>query len=56
MAQGRIIVPTDEALWPTIQARASDPDAFIAAKNAEYLAGDHGRPRITAEVIASIAD
>jgi NAD(P)-dependent dehydrogenase (short-subunit alcohol dehydrogenase family) len=56
MAAGRIIVPTHDEVWEALAARAADPDAFIAAKNAEYLAGDFGKPGITPDVIASIRE
>jgi NAD(P)-dependent dehydrogenase (short-subunit alcohol dehydrogenase family) len=44
MESGRILIPTDEAVWETLRRRAADPDAFIRAKAAEFAAGDHGRP------------
>jgi NAD(P)-dependent dehydrogenase (short-subunit alcohol dehydrogenase family) len=54
MEAGQIIIPTHEELWPIYAERAADPDAFIAAKNAEYLGGDFGKPSITQDVIDSI--
>ncbi len=56
MAAGRIIIPTHDEVWETLKQRAADPDAFIAKKNAEYLAGDPGKPGITQDVIDSIRD
>ncbi len=56
MAAGRIIIPTHDEAWATLKERAADPDAFIARKNAEYLAGDPGKPGITQDVIDSIKD
>jgi NAD(P)-dependent dehydrogenase (short-subunit alcohol dehydrogenase family) len=53
---GRIIIATHEELWPIYAQRAANPDAFIATKNAEYLAGDFGKPSITQDVIDSIND
>jgi NAD(P)-dependent dehydrogenase (short-subunit alcohol dehydrogenase family) len=56
MEQGRIIIPTHQEAWPTLKERAADPDAFIAKKHAEFVAGDTGKPGITSEVIASVRD
>lgn len=52
----RIVVPTHEEGWASLRDWAASPDAFIAARHAEYLAGDPGKPGITPEVIASLAD
>jgi len=56
MEAGRIIIPTHDEVWDTLKERAADPDAFIAAKNGEYLAGDPGKPGITQDVIDSIRE
>jgi NAD(P)-dependent dehydrogenase (short-subunit alcohol dehydrogenase family) len=44
MQAGRVIIPTDEAVWETIRRHAADPDAFIAEKIAAFEAGDAGIP------------
>lgn len=54
MEAGRIIVPTHEEAWETLVEVAAGPDAFIAKKHAEFLAGDPGKPGITQDVIDSI--
>ena len=46
MRDGRIIIPTHDELWETLNQRASSHDDFIRAKDAEFAAGDSGRPRI----------
>lgn len=56
MEAGRIMIPTHEEVWPTLREVAADPDAFIAGKHAEFLAGDPGKPGITQDVIDSIRD
>jgi NAD(P)-dependent dehydrogenase (short-subunit alcohol dehydrogenase family) len=56
MEAGRILVPTHQEGWESIRNRAADPDGFIAARNAEFLAGDAGRPGITQDVIDSIGE
>jgi NAD(P)-dependent dehydrogenase (short-subunit alcohol dehydrogenase family) len=44
MRAGRVIIPTDEAVWETLRRHAADPDAFIAEKIAAFEAGDAGIP------------
>jgi NAD(P)-dependent dehydrogenase (short-subunit alcohol dehydrogenase family) len=44
MAAGRMMIPTDDALWETLQEWAPNPDAFIEAKAAAIANGDSGRP------------
>ena len=46
MAAGRIIIPTDEAVWDTLVRYAPSHDAFIRAKAAEFAAGDSGKPHV----------
>jgi NAD(P)-dependent dehydrogenase (short-subunit alcohol dehydrogenase family) len=47
---GRIVIPTDEAVWVTLAQRGPDYDAYLHAKIAEFEAGDSGRPQISEEV------
>ena len=56
MEAGKILIPTHDEGWDSFREHAADPDAFIAKKNAEYLAGDPGKPAITQDVIDSIRD
>ena len=51
MEDGRIIIPTHEELWATLRKRAESPDAFIRTKNAEFEAGDSGRPQVPEEML-----
>jgi NAD(P)-dependent dehydrogenase (short-subunit alcohol dehydrogenase family) len=44
IAAGRILIPSDEALWDIVRDWAADPDAFIRAKIAEVSRGDFGLP------------
>jgi NAD(P)-dependent dehydrogenase (short-subunit alcohol dehydrogenase family) len=44
MAAGRMMIPTDEALWESLKEWAPDPDAFIHAKVKAIASGDSGRP------------
>jgi NAD(P)-dependent dehydrogenase (short-subunit alcohol dehydrogenase family) len=46
MRDGRVIVPTDDAVWETLRRHADDPDAFIQSKIDEFARGDHGRPSV----------
>lgn len=54
MEQGKIIIPTHEEAWVTLDEVAKDRDAFIAKKHTEFLAGNFGKPDITQDVIDSI--
>lgn len=54
MATGRIIISTHDEVWDILEEYAAAPDAFVAKKNDEYLAGDFGKPGITQDVIDSI--
>lgn len=44
MRDGRILIPTDEAVWDVIQRHAASPDTFIQDKIAEVARGDLGKP------------
>ncbi|MGE4341315.1 MAG: SDR family NAD(P)-dependent oxidoreductase [Pigmentiphaga sp.] len=55
MERGRIIIPTHEDVWETLQEHWTDPDAFIRAKIATFASGDHGRPQLNPKQIAALA-
>jgi NAD(P)-dependent dehydrogenase (short-subunit alcohol dehydrogenase family) len=44
MAAGRVIIPTDEAVWDDVRRHAASPDAFIQAKIEAFESGDLGLP------------
>lgn len=44
MAAGRILIPTHEELWDTLQQWAAGPDAYIRAKAEAFASGDIGKP------------
>ena len=44
MIAGRVIIPTDAAVWEILRRHAADPDAFVAEKIAAFEAGDMGMP------------
>ncbi len=44
MIAGRMMIPTDDALWDTLQDLAPDADVFIRAKADAIANGDTGRP------------
>ncbi|MDE2302972.1 MAG: SDR family oxidoreductase [Sphingomonadales bacterium] len=54
MERGRILIPTHEEVWATLAEHWADPDAFIRRKSAAFAAGDHGRPRPSAEQVAAM--
>jgi Short-chain alcohol dehydrogenase of unknown specificity len=45
MAEGRILIASDEALWDILRDWASDPDAFIRARIEAFARGEAGLPR-----------
>lgn len=46
MSEGRILIPSDDALWDLLRQWAADPDAFVRAKIAAVTAGDPGMPAL----------
>lgn len=42
MRDGRIIIPTDEAVWEDVQRHAASPDAFVQEKIDAFARGDLG--------------
>jgi NAD(P)-dependent dehydrogenase (short-subunit alcohol dehydrogenase family) len=51
MRDGRIIIPTHDEVWETLRQRAASPDDFIRDKNAQFEAGDSGRPKVPEEFL-----
>jgi NAD(P)-dependent dehydrogenase (short-subunit alcohol dehydrogenase family) len=51
MRDGLIIIPTHDEVWETLRRRAASPDTFIRGKNAEFEAGDSGRPKVPEEFL-----
>jgi NAD(P)-dependent dehydrogenase (short-subunit alcohol dehydrogenase family) len=51
MRDGRVIIPTHEELWETLRSHAESPDRFIRDKNAQFEAGDSGRPIVPEEFL-----
>ena len=45
MRDGRVIIPSHEAVWPVMQRHAVSPDRFIQEKIEEFARGDLGLPR-----------
>lgn len=44
MSSGRIVIPTDEKVWPLMQQHAQSPDQFLRDKIDAFGRGDYGRP------------
>ena len=44
MRDGRILIPTDEAVWGDIQEHGASPDAFVRKKIEEIKRGELGKP------------
>lgn len=47
MRDGKVMIPSDPAVWDIVRKHAADPDAFIRAKIDEFAAGESGRPRVS---------
>ena len=54
MEAGRIIISTDDLLWPMVAARGAGMDDFLRAKHAAFEAGDSGRPIVPEAVLRSL--
>jgi len=54
MQDGRILIPSHEQVWATLQRWAADPDAFLRNQIATFAAGDDGKPSLSAEVLAML--
>jgi len=46
MAEGRILIASDDALWDILRDWAADPDAFIRARIEAFARGDAGLPSL----------
>jgi NAD(P)-dependent dehydrogenase (short-subunit alcohol dehydrogenase family) len=46
MRDGRVVIPTDEAVWADVQKHAASPDAFIQEKIEAFARGDLGIPKM----------
>jgi NAD(P)-dependent dehydrogenase (short-subunit alcohol dehydrogenase family) len=51
MRDGKIIIPTHDEVWETLRHRAASPDTFLREKNAQFVAGDSGRPKVPEEFL-----
>ncbi|UVO55753.1 SDR family oxidoreductase [Sphingomonas sp. SUN039] len=51
MEAGRIIISTDELLWPMLAERGAGIDDFIRTKHAEFERGDSGRPIVPEAIV-----
>jgi NAD(P)-dependent dehydrogenase (short-subunit alcohol dehydrogenase family) len=46
MRDGRVIIPTHDEVWETLQRHAASPDAFIQERIDEFARGETGRPSL----------
>ena len=49
MRDGRVLIPTDEAVWEDIRRHAASPDAYIQSKIDDFARGDFGKPSFQPE-------
>lgn len=55
MRDSRILIPTHEELWASLQHWAGSPDAYVRNKNAEFAAGDSGKPHVPEEFLLQVS-
>lgn len=55
MRDGRVIIPTDEAVWETLRDHAASPDRFIERAIDRFAQGDAGLPTVDAATRALFA-
>lgn len=55
MRDGKVMIPSDPAAWDIVKRWAQSPEAFIRDKIDEFASGETGRPQISDELKARIA-
>jgi NAD(P)-dependent dehydrogenase (short-subunit alcohol dehydrogenase family) len=56
MRDGKVLIPSDPAVWRMVEGWAAGPDRFIAERIDDFSRGDVGRPRISEAVRARMAE
>lgn len=55
MRDGKVMIPSDPAAWNIVKTWAASPEEFIKGKIDEFAAGETGRPRVSDELKARLA-
>lgn len=56
MRDGKVLIPSDSAVWSMVKGWASDPDVFVAERIGDFARGDVGRPRMSDAAKARLAE
>lgn len=56
MAEGRVLIPSDETAWTLLRRWADSPDGFIEDKIGEFARGDAGRPQVPEAVLKALGE
>jgi hypothetical protein len=55
MAEGRVLIASDDTVWTIVRRWADSPEGFIEDKIAEFASGNAGKPQVPAAVLAAMA-
>lgn len=55
MRDGKVLIPSDPTAWNIVERWADGPDAFIQGKIADFARGEAGRPVVSDELKARLA-
>lgn len=55
MRDGKVLIPSDPAVWSMVTGWAAGPDRFIRDRIDDFARGDTGKPRISDELKARMA-
>ena len=54
MAEGRVMIPSDETAWTILRRWADSPEGFLEDKIADFARGDAGRPQVSEAVLKAL--
>lgn len=54
MAEGRVMIPSDETAWTILRRWADSPEGFLEDKMADFARGDDGRPQVSEAVLKAL--
>lgn len=55
MAEGRVLIPSDETAWTIVRRWADSPEGFLEDKMAEFASGDTGKPQVPEAVMKALS-
>lgn len=54
MAEGRVLIPSDDTAWTILRRWADSPEGFLEDKMAEFARGDAGKPQVPEAVLKAM--